>query len=89
MYYTYVLYSSSFNKIYVGQTGDLHQRLEMHNSKENTGWTSRFQPWEMICFEEFDSRTEAIKRENSLKTARGRIFVWELVKNKLNVQALP
>ncbi|MBV5313428.1 MAG: GIY-YIG nuclease family protein [Prolixibacteraceae bacterium] len=89
MYFTYVLYSSTFNKIYVGQTCDLNQRLETHNGIENTGWTSHFQPWEMIYFEEFTSRTEAIKRENSLKTARGRMFVWELVKNKLNAQTLP
>ena len=82
MYYTYVLYSSTFNKIYVGQTGNLNQRLETHNSIENTGWTKRYQPWKLIYFEEFTSRTEAIKRENSLKTAKGRLFVWGLVKAK-------
>jgi len=89
MYFTYVLYSSTFNKIYVGQSADINQRLKTHNSSDNTGWTSHFQPWKMIYFEEFSSRTEAMKRENELKTARGRLFVWELVKAKLNAQELP
>ena len=80
MFYTYVLYSLSFSKIYVGQTGNMNQRLETHNSIENTGWTRRYQPWNLIYYEEFNSRTEAMKRENSLKSAKGRLFVWGLVK---------
>jgi len=79
MYFTYVLFSSTFNRIYIGQTGDLHHRLETHNSIKNTGWTKNFQPWELIYFEEFSTRKEAMKRENELKTAKGRQFIWEKV----------
>jgi putative endonuclease len=79
MYFTYILYSATFSKIYIGQTGDLHHRLETHNNIENIGWTKRFQPWEFIYFEEFPSRSEALKREKELKTAKGRQFAWDKV----------
>jgi putative endonuclease len=82
MYYTYVLYSSKFNKIYVGFSGDLHNRLLIHNGLQNTGWTAKYQPWEILYSEEFETKPEAMKREKQLKSSRGRVFIWEMVKNK-------
>jgi len=79
MYYTYVLHSVSFGKIYVGQTSNLEQRLNTHNSLENNGWTSRFRPWTLVHVEEFEVRSLAMKREKELKTARGRKFIWEMI----------
>jgi putative endonuclease len=52
MYYTYILYSSSLDKYYVGYTHDLTLRLERHNS----GWgkfSSRGIPWILVYKEEF------------------------------------
>ena len=46
MYTTYVLYSPAFHKIYVGFSSELTNRLLSHNDSRNTGWTSRYQPWE-------------------------------------------
>ncbi|RLD36635.1 MAG: GIY-YIG nuclease family protein [Bacteroidetes bacterium] len=82
MYSTYVLYSPQFNKIYIGFSGNLQNRLRIHNSLENTGWTAKYQPWEIFYFEEFETKYEAMKRERQLKTSRGRAFIWEMLKNK-------
>ena len=82
MYHTYVLYSVSFNRIYIGQTEDLHRRLEKHNSPENTGWSKRYQPWALFYIEDFATRGEALRREKELKTCMGRTFIWNLVKLK-------
>ena len=79
MYYTYVLYSKKFDKIYVGYSADLTHRLVTHNSAENTGWTKRSQPWEIIHSEEFETRAEAMKREKQLKSSRGRSFIRGLL----------
>ncbi|MBI3123947.1 MAG: GIY-YIG nuclease family protein, partial [Ignavibacteriales bacterium] len=46
MFYVYVLYSSKFNKIYIGQTCDLTNRLIEHNSGKSF-YTKRFIPWEI------------------------------------------
>jgi putative endonuclease len=79
MYYTYVLYSQSFNKIYVGYSGDLKHRLQIHNDIRNSGWTAQFQPWEILYSEEHETKAAAMKREKQLKTSRGRVFIWEKV----------
>ena len=42
MYYTYVLYSKQYQKIYVGYTSNLENRLSAHNDIRNTGWTSKY-----------------------------------------------
>ena len=81
MYYTYVLYSPGFNKIYIGFSGDPEHRILIHNDSRNTGWTAQYQPWEIIYTEEHPTKRDALKREQQLKSSRGRAFVWELIAN--------
>jgi len=81
MFYVYALYSSKFNKIYIGQTCDLTSRLIEHNSGKSF-YTKRFIPWEIIYTEEFETRGEVMKREKQLKSQKGREFVWNIIKKK-------
>ena len=85
MYIVYVLHSPSFNKIYIGYTSDLTERLKSHNELGHKGWTRKFRPWELIYTEEFECKSDAIKREKQLKSASGREFVWELVRRRLTI----
>jgi putative endonuclease len=78
-YYVYVLYAKSYNKIYIGYTSNLEQRINSHNVLANKGWTIKFRPWNMVYSEEFDSKSEALRRENELKTAKGRLFIWNTI----------
>ncbi|MGQ8337135.1 GIY-YIG nuclease family protein [Sunxiuqinia sp. A32] len=77
MYTTYVLHSRKHNKIYVGFSSDVENRLNSHNDSRNSGWTKRYQPWELIYQENFESKGDAIKRERELKSSRGRAFIKE------------
>lgn len=77
-FYTYVLYSSEHNKIYIGQSSDLQKRLFEHNTGMSK-YTKRYLPWKIIFKEEFDSRSEAMKREKELKSQKGREFIWNLI----------
>ncbi|WP_341903909.1 GIY-YIG nuclease family protein [Fluviicola taffensis] len=79
MFVTYVLYSATYNKIYVGYTSDLIDRFHSHNQFASKGYTVKFRPWEVIYVEFFDSKEEAMKREKELKSSRGRDFI----KNKI------
>ncbi len=45
MYYTYVLYSEKYNKIYIGQTNNLKIRFLYHNKLAHKGYTVKFRPW--------------------------------------------
>ena len=82
MYSTYVLYSKTFNKIYIGYTSNLNQRLDSHNFIAKKGWTVKFRPWELFYFEEFVLKSDAIIREKELKSAKGREFIWNSIKTK-------
>ncbi|NTW31447.1 MAG: GIY-YIG nuclease family protein [Bacteroidetes bacterium] len=75
IYYVYVLKSLSFIKHYTGQTEDLERRLREHNEGSLGVYTKNKGPWELIYFEKFDTRTEAMKREKYLKTGIGRAFL--------------
>ena len=72
----YALYNKEANKIYIGQTHDLENRMTLHNTHILKGYTSRFQgEWRVIYSEFFLTRQEALKREKELKSFRGREFV--------------
>ena len=79
MYTVYVLYSEKFNKIYVGFTSDLENRLLSHNVLSKKGWTIRYRPWELIHAENFESKKQAMAREKQLKGGQGRKFIWEQI----------
>jgi len=74
-FYTYVIYSKTYNKIYTGYSADLSRRIESHNSQNNRGWTRNFKPWEIVHFEEFNTKSEAMSREKELKSYKGREFI--------------
>jgi putative endonuclease len=82
MFYVYVLYSKEYGKCYIGFSSDIKARLTGHNHPQNNGWTARYQPWELIYQEEYDTKKEAMKREQQLKSARGRQFIKSLLPPK-------
>ena len=80
MFTVYVLHSIKFNKIYIGFTSNLEARFISHNELGTKGWTKPYRPWEILHTEIFDEKSAAMKREKYLKSARGREFVWSLIK---------
>jgi putative endonuclease len=82
MFTTYVLYSEKYDKIYIGYTSNLQQRLISHNQLATKGWTIKFRPWQLIYKEEFEIKSEATKREKQLKSYQGRTFIRNLIDNK-------
>ncbi|MBP8060234.1 MAG: HsdR family type I site-specific deoxyribonuclease [Cloacibacterium sp.] len=66
----YVLKCSN-NSFYIGQTSDLRRRIKEHQNGK-VSWTSKYLPFELIHWEFFLTRDEAVKREKDLKTGFGR-----------------
>ncbi len=66
----YVLKCSD-NSFYIGQTNDLERRIEEHK-KGKVSWTSKHLPIELIHWEYYHTREEAVDREQKLKTGFGR-----------------
>ena len=80
MFFVYALYSVKYDKIYIGFTSNLEQRLIAHNDPDNKGYTGRFMPWEIVYTEQFENKKEAMLREKQLKSFRGRAFIRSLIK---------
>ncbi|MFI5162530.1 MAG: GIY-YIG nuclease family protein [Sphingobacteriales bacterium] len=82
MFTVYVLYSQKFDQIYIGATSDLPNRFLSHNELATKGYTIRFRPWVIAYTEEYLTKSEAFKRETQLKSAKGRAFVWNVIRKK-------
>ena len=78
MYYTYILYSETTDKYYIGHTHDLELRLERHNDGGSRS-TKAGIPWKLIYFEKHESKSEAMKREYFIKHKKSRKFIEKLV----------
>ena len=82
MFTVYVLFSPTFQKIYIGYTSNIEERFKSHNELATKGWTVRYRPWKIIHTEEYSSKSEAMKREKALKGGKGREWIWELIGQK-------
>ena len=77
-YYTYVLRSIRDNKLYIGWTDDLSNRLETHNKGLVLATRHRI-PLELVYFEGCCDKEKAIKREKYFKTGFGRNFLKDRI----------
>lgn len=66
-YFVYILLSQKDNKLYVGCTHDLSQRLVDHNSGRVFATKLR-RPFVMIYHEEYQDKAKAFNRERFLKS---------------------
>ena len=84
MFFVYALYNQIRNKIYIGQSNNIVQRLKSHNKKlpyKKGSYTSLNNgSWEIIYKEKYTNRIDALKRERQLKSQKGREYIWKLIK---------
>ena len=79
-YWVYILESQKDGSYYIGYTSDVNKRLNDHNSGKSR-YTSRKTPWKLVYHEEFEAKSEAIRRERFLKNQKNRDFYMSLIKN--------
>ena len=70
-HYVYVLRSYSYNFIYIGFTHNLKTRFIEHNNKLVLS-TKYYAPLDLIHYEAYRNQKDAKRREEYLKTNRGR-----------------
>lgn len=64
--YTYMLRCSD-GTFYIGWTNDLEKRLKAHNEGKGAKYTKSRRPVELVYFEAFSTKQEAMSREFHLK----------------------
>ena len=62
MHYAYIVKCSD-GTYYTGYTNDLEKRLLAHNAGKGAKYTRNRLPVEMVYFEEYEDKSEAMKRE--------------------------
>ena len=66
VYYTYMVKCSD-GSLYTGYTNDLDRRVRAHNSGNGAKYTKSRRPVELVYYEEFDTKEEAMSREWHIK----------------------
>jgi putative endonuclease len=75
----YILHSFSIDKFYIGFTsGELEDRFKKHLSNHK-GFTGKAKDWKVVYTESFESITEAIKREQQIKSWKSKVKIKELI----------
>jgi len=76
----YVMESEKDGDLYVGYTRDVEKRVKEHNKGEVWSTKGRL-PMKLIYWEGCINRQDATRREKYLKTAWGKRYIKERVRN--------
>ena len=66
MNYTYILRCRD-NSLYTGWTNNLEKRIEMHNAGKGAKYTKARLPVELVYYETFETKEDAMRREYAIK----------------------
>jgi putative endonuclease len=78
MYFTYILHSIHLNKFYIGSTSKLEDRLQKHLFNHK-GFTAKAKDWQLVYFEQFYSKDDALFRERQIKNWKSSKKIRELI----------
>ena len=85
MHYVYVLQSEKDHQFYIGYSDNLKKRVREHNSGYVTSTKPR-RTFELIFYEAYLNKHDAIRREKYFKTSKGKTtlksMLREYLKNK-------
>ena len=65
MHFTYVLKSETNGNLYIGSAMDVEKRVALHNAGKVRS-TKAYRPWQLLEFQTFPTRSEAVQRERFL-----------------------
>ena len=78
-YYVYVLRSLKDQKLYIGFTKDLQKRFARHNAG-HVRVTKPRRPFELIFYEAYRNKYDALRREKYFKTSKGKTALQSMLR---------
>mgnify|MGYP002618031233 CR=1 FL=1 len=84
MNYTYIVKCAD-STLYTGWTNDLNKRIKAHNSGKGAKYTRARRPVELVYYERFLTRQEAMKREWEIKQLARKDKLKLIEKNFKNI----
>ncbi len=88
MFYTYILYSTTIDKFYIGASENPSERLKKHNNI-HSGFTSQTSDWEIVFLKKFDSKNEAFTFERKIKRWKSRKMIRKLILDNIHLSKCP
>ena len=85
MFFTYVIESLSKNIFYIGQTGDLTDRILRHNMNRNK-YTKGKGPWIIIFYKSFETLAEAVRLEQKLKSFKRKDVLLKWIEKQAGLE---
>jgi len=83
MFHVYILYSRSLDRHYVGQTGNIDERLRFH-STHSTPYTAKTNDWQLVFLERVATRKAAMTLERRIKQAKSRMALARYIADHRN-----
>ena len=84
-HYVYILISQKDKLFYIGYSENLRQRIEEHNQGKNISTRNR-RPLELIFYESFPNKFDALRRERYFKTTKGKTTLRQMLTEYLTIQ---
>lgn len=81
-FYVYILQSRRDKRLYIGFTVDVSKRLKQHNAGEVSSTKPR-RPFDVIFFEAYLNKYDALRREKYFKSAKGKTTLRTMLKEYL------
>ena len=82
MFYVYILQSQRDKNFYTGYTHNLKERLQFHNDGRVKSTKNRL-PLKLVYYEACLNQQDATHREKYIKTAWGKRYIKQRLKNYL------
>jgi putative endonuclease len=77
--YSVYIIQAGDGSYYIGQTGDIRDRLRRHMAGQSLS-TKRRQGWKLVYQQEFDTRVAAVRREREIKGRKSRVYIDRLIR---------
>ena len=81
-HYVYILRSIKDRLFYIGYSEDLKSRVYDHNMGKNISTKNR-RPLELIFYEAYRNKADALRRESYFKTTKGKTTLKQMLKEFL------
>lgn len=88
MYYIYILENKNDKSWYIGYSSNLRRRIRDHLFGKGCKTTSKKNGWQLIYYEAYLIKKDAMKREVFLKSGSGRRYIKKQLFNYLNLYNL-
>ena len=83
MHFLYIIHSPAIDRYYVGESPDIINRLDQHNSHYfKKGFTKAAQDWKIVSSTEWGNKEDALYLEKFIKRMKSKKFIEKIIEDQ-------